>query len=76
VADLRLVEPTIDTYGSRRAWKRHRRAMHEQQWSHRSVGGGEQRGPSVGAVALASVAILAVVLVLLLISQVAAAFVG
>ena len=76
MAHLRLVEPTIDTYGSRRAWKRDRRAMHEQEWSHRSAGG-ERAGPSVGIVALASLAILAVVvLVVLLSSQIASAFAG
>ena len=63
MAHLRLVEPSIDTYGSRRAWKRDR---HEHQ-----------RGPSLTAVALASVVILlAVVLLFLLLSGVAFVFGG
>jgi hypothetical protein len=76
MAHLRLVEPTIDTYGSRRAWKRHQRETRHQQ-SARASGGDEDRGPSLPAVALASVAILTVVVLLvLLLSQVASAFVG
>ena len=63
MAHLRLVEPSIDTYGSRRAWKRDRRER--------------QRGPSLTAVALASVAILLVVILLVtLLSGVAAAVGG
>jgi hypothetical protein len=59
MAHLRLVEPSIDTYGSRRAWKRDRRER--------------QRGPALGVVALGSVAILvAVVLLVQLFSGVAA----
>ncbi len=76
MAHLRLVEPTIDTYGSRRAWKRHQRATRDQEWA-RPSGGDRERGPSLVAVALASVVILAVVaLVVLVLSQVASAFVG
>ena len=76
MAHLRLAEPTIDTYGSRRAWKRHRREARHQQ-SARALGTDEERGPSLSAVALASVAILAVVILfVLLLSQVASAFVG
>ena len=63
MAQLRLVEPTIDTYGSRRAWKRHHREP--------------QRGPSLTAVAAASLAILILIALLaLLLTQVASAFVG
>jgi|GEM_PF-2304044 len=63
MAQLRLVEPTIDTYGSRRAWKRQRRDP--------------QLGPPLTLVALASLAVLAVIIIaVLLLSQVALAFAG
>jgi len=68
------VEPSIDTCGSRRAWRRHQRAASHQPRTH---AGDQERGPSLSAVALASIAILAVVVLLvLLLSQVASAFVG
>jgi Flp pilus assembly protein TadB len=68
MAQLRLVEPTIDTYGSRRAWKRRRRERQR---------GVPQRGPSLAAVTVGSLVLLVlVVVVVLLLSQVASAFVG
>jgi hypothetical protein len=62
MAQLRLVEPVIDTYGSRRAWKRQRRER--------------RRGPSPTAVAVASLAVLVIVFMILLLGQVASAFVS
>ena len=76
MAHLRLVGPTIDTYGSRRAWKRHQRATRDQEWA-RQPGSDHERGPSLVAVALASVAILVIVaLLVLVLPQVASGLVG
>lgn len=52
---LRLVGASIDTYGSRRAWKRHRRVARRQQ-SAGTAGG--PPGVSLATLAAASVAIL------------------
>ncbi len=68
MAQLRLVEPAIDTYGSRRAWKRRRRERQHVV---------SQRGPALSTVAVGSLVLLAVIVVaVLLLSQVASAFVG
>jgi hypothetical protein len=69
MARLRLVGAPIDHYGSRRAWKRHRRVMRRQTWV-RSPASAGAHPRSAGLFALSVVAVTALVLVaILLLSQ-------